>query len=187
MKKIYAFFLLALALPALGQEVSLVSESVVQPVESDFQLTYTWGDFLTGLSCQDDFNRLQKEPFLTARQEERKAQLQKYCVGKVTVWETLLTTFHQNKKALLVDESLKQNGRLWGYVKALPYFLFDVHFGHPTGEGLAAQLDRIQNALQAKNPQEVIQLMQKLSPQQQLFLMPVFNGAVDLLNFQDLL
>ena len=187
MKKTYVFFLLMLALPALGQEAPMRSDEVLSPVESDFQLTYTWGDFLMGLSCRDDFNRLQQEPFLTDRQEEQKVQLQKYCVGKVTAWETLLTTFHQNKKALLVDESLKQNGRLLGYVKALPYFLFDVHFMYPTGGGVSAELDRIQNALEAKNPQEVIQLMQKLSPQQQLFLMPVFNGATDLLNFKDLL
>ena len=99
----------------------------------------------------------------------------------------LLNTFYQNKKSLLIHEFIQKNGRWVGYIKVFPYLLFDVHMSSPKGSGLLAQLDRIQNAIQDKNPKNISDLIQGLSPEQQLFFMPVLNTAMDLLDFKTLL
>ena len=74
-----------------------------------------------------------------------------------------------------------------GYIKAIPYYLFNIHNQHPQGGTLSAKLDRIQNAIQNKNPEQVILLMQDLSPNEQLFFMPLFNEANSLIDFKKLL
>ena len=133
------------------------------------------------------FAELQKSPFLSVQQEELKNKFQKYCIGRISIWESLLDTFCQNKKALLIYETLQQNGRWMGHIKTLRYYLFDIHALRPIGNDLSAQLDKIQNAIQNKDMNGVVHLMQNLSPKQQLFLMPVFNMATDLLDFKELL
>ena len=201
-KYILVMLILGLALPSLGQLEPLevvsqetVEEEVILPsatyseeeVIPSFNVTYSWGDFLMGKTCTEDFEELQTNPFLTESQEILKNKFQKYCLGEITIWKTVLETFYQNKKALLIHECLQKNGRWLGYVKALPYFLFDIHMLNPTGNDLNARLDRIQNAIQSKDPTMVIELIQDLSPEQQLFLMPHFNMVKDLLDFKDLL
>ena len=87
----------------------------------------------------------------------------------------------------MLEHFVNENGRFMGYIKAMPFLLFDWHNKNPEGHHLFATLDKIQNTIQHKNPQATLQQMQNLSPEQQLFLMPVFNMATDLLNFQDAL
>ena len=74
-----------------------------------------------------------------------------------------------------------------GYIKALPYYLFDIHNTQTTGSTLFAKLDKIQNAIEAKNPEEIVLLMQDLAPKEQLFFIPLFNEANALIDFKQAL
>jgi len=170
------------AYPVQAQEFLL--EEALIPDAFPFRLTYTWGDFLMGQNCRTALNQLQEIPFLSEEQSRLKDKMQTYCVGKITVWNNLLTLFRQNKKALLIDKVLKENSTVLGYIKALPYYLFDIHNTKPTGTDLSARLDKIQNAIQNKNPEEVVLLMQDLSPKEQLFFMSLFNEASSLIDFK---
>ncbi len=175
--------------PLFAQEFLLetISESVSEPEIPAFHLSYTWGDFLMEKSCLVDFNQLQSLPFLSQEQRTLRDKMQTYCVNKITVWDTLLKLFRQNKKALLIHKTLKENGQIVGYVKALPYYLFDVHDQAPAGNSLRAKMDRIQNAIHTKNPEQITHLMQDLSPDEQLFFMPLFNEANTLIDFKEAL
>ncbi|MGN0919721.1 MAG: hypothetical protein ACI4OR_03070 [Alphaproteobacteria bacterium] len=166
------------------QAQELLLEEVKTAEIPVFHLTYTWGDFLMGNSCSADFNQLKILPFLSEQQRFLQDKMEVYCVKKITVWDSLLIQFRQNKKALLKDKMIKENGPFLGFLKALPYDLFDIHHYQPKGDTLFAQLDRIQNAIQDKNPEQVIFLMQSLSPNDQLFLMPLFNEASRLIDFK---
>ena len=170
------------AYPVQAQEFLL--EEALIPDVSSFHLAYTWGDFLMGQNCLTALNQLQDISFLSEEQSRLKDKMQTYCVGKITIWDTLLSLFRQNKKSLLIDKTLKENGSFMGYMKALPYYLVDIHNTKPTGTDLSAKLDKIQNAIQNKNPEEVVLLMQDLSPNEQLFFMPLFNEASSLIDFK---
>ena len=98
-----------------------------------------------------------------------------------------MITFRQNKKDLLINEKLKEGETILRYLKVIPLVFFDVHKTHPVGQTLQAQLDRIQNAIQNKDPEAVLLLMQDLLPAQQLFLMPLFNEAQRLTDFKNML
>ena len=174
-----------LTTPVQAQEF-LLEESLVPNVPL-FRLTYTWGDFLMENSCLTDFNRLEDLAVLSEEQNGLRDKMQTYCAGKITVWDNLLLLFRQNKKALLIDKVSKENTSFIKYVKVLPYYLFNIHNQHPQGEGLSAKLDRIQNAIQNKNPEQVILFMQALSPNEQLFFMPLFNEANSLIDFKKIL
>ncbi len=183
---LWIFFLgVCLGVHPVSAQEFLVAE--FEPQIPVFQPSYTWGDFLVGQSCITDFNQLQNLPFLSEKQTQLKEKMQTYCVGQITVWDTLSTFFHQNKKALLIEKTLKENDSLLGYVKALPYYLFDIHNIKPMGTGLLVQLDKIQNALKNKDPEQIVFLMQDLSPNEQLFFMSLFNEASSLIDFKKLL
>ena len=139
--------------------------------------------FFTNKSCKSSFHQLDKAAFLNEKQTILKDQLQKYCLKKITIWESLLDNFRQNKKTLLIERTLKENGILLGYIKALPYRLFDWHNKTPTGISLNAKLDRIQNAILEKDLEGVLNLMQDLTIQEQLSFISVFNEANNLVDF----
>ena len=196
MKK-YAIILgLLFSIPVLAQEVqeeNLIGTLIIPPeqpvlrIEEDEKillLNYTWADFLQNKSCQDDFNQLQQLPFLSSEQQSLKDKMQTYCVGKIGAWDSLLTLFRQNKKALLIDKALQEKSTFMGYIKALPYYLFDIHNTQATGSTLFAKLDKIQKAISAKNPEAVVLLMQDLSPKEQLFFISLFNEANALIDFK---
>jgi len=144
---------------------------------------YTWSDFLMGKSCRQHLIHLQNLPFATNDQENLKKQMQTYCLDSEGLWKDLLISFRRSKKDLLVNQTLNENSFV-RYLKVVPLLLFDLHMSHPSGNTLLAQLDRIQNAIRNKNPEQVLELMQNLSPNQQLFLMPIFNEAASLVDFQ---
>lgn len=169
--------------PVMAQEFLLET----QPEAPVYQITYTWGDFLSGKSCLYEFNQFQQLAFLSQEQQFLKDKMQTYCVREIGVWNTLSTLFRQNKKALLIDTTLRENGSIMGYLKVLPFYLFDFHNMQPKGLDLFSKLDKIQNALQMKNPDQVILLMQNLSPNEQLFFMPLFNEVNALIDFKDAL
>lgn len=185
MKKYAIIMGLIFSIPVFAQ--SVIDIPLLEEEKSDFQPTYTWADFLQGKSCQDDFKALQQLPFLSPAQQALRDKMQTYCVGKIGVWNSLLTIFHQNKKALLIDKVLKENGHYLGYIKALPIYLFDIHNTQSTGTGLLTKLDKIQNAVQAKDPEGIVLLMQDLSPNEQLFFMPLYNEANALIDFKQAL
>ena len=159
----------------------------IQEVQIGRMATYTWSDFLEGKSCTEDFNQLNTLDFISPKQQFLKDKMQTYCMGNITVWDTLLSSFRQNKKALLMDRILKENGLVMGYIKTIPYQLVDIHNTHPIGADLSSKLDRIQNAIQSKNPEQVVLLMQDLSPNEQLFFMPLFNESNTLIDFKNAL
>ena len=180
-KKIISFLLgIGLSFPLCAQEN--FSESAQEPEQKIVQ--YQWADFLMGNPCSVDFNRLKEKSFLTKNQEKLKSAMQEYCVGKTDVWDHLLITFYANKKNLLVDKTLKENGPIMRYIKVIPYWLVSIHKRYPTGDSLMAKLDRIENALQDRNPEKVLFLVQDLTPTQQIFLIPIFNEASQLVAFK---
>ena len=167
----------------------LVDEPVIQPAEQPTIIHYTWDDFLLGKPCDEDFYSLQKLPFLSPKQQFLRDNMQTYCLGqrRERIWDELLATFRQCKKNLLIKKTVQGNGLFWGYIKALPYFLFDLHNTHPNGNTLGNTLDFIQNAIQNKEPQKVLSLMQNLSTNEQLIFNPLFNEASVLVDFQNAL
>ena len=175
-------FILGLSLVAGAQEeisegisLSPQDEAVEQAPSS-----YTWSDFLMGKSCEDDATILDQSGTFNKLKHT-------YCMGPIHAWEDLLITFRQNKKDLLINEKLKEGETILRYLKVIPLVFFDVHKTHPVGQTLQAQLDRIQNAIQNKDPEAVLLLMQDLLPAQQLFLMPLFNEAQRLTDFKNML
>lgn len=185
MKRFGILLGLMFSIPVLAQ--SAIDIPLLGAEKSDFHSTYTWADFLQGKSCREDFNALQQLSFLSPQQQALRDKMQTYCQGQVGAWDTLLSLFRQNKKALLIDQTLQENGPFMGYIKALPYYLFDIHNTQATGSTLFAKLDKIQNAIEAKNPEEVVLLMQDLSPKEQLFFIPLFNEANALIDFKQAL
>ena len=172
-------------LPAFAQDFLL--ETLSETNIPAFHLTYTWNDFLMEDSCLSDFDQLKTLPFLSEEQRQLQTKMETYCVGKINAWKNLLTLFRQNKKALLINKTLTQNGPVMGYIKAVPYYLIDIHNTQPVGDDLFAKLDRIENAVQNKNPQQVVLLMQDLSANEQLFFMPLFNEVSNLIDFKKML
>ena len=175
------------SLSDFSQENSQLVLETAQPVESvAMKTTYTWDDFLMGKSCNEDFHLLETLPFLSQDQQLLKDKMRFYCIGEKRnlVWSDLLNTFRQNKKNLLINKILKENGTVLGYVKAIPYFLLDIHNTSPKGNTLNDKLDLIQNAIQNKEPGRVLVEMQKLSAEDQLYLSTVFNEAGALIDFQ---
>ena len=166
---------------AYAQEDSLTP---IQELSPKKVIQYQWADFLMGKTCSDDFNYLENQSFLTSNQEKLKLSMQDYCLGKMNVWNHLLMTFYSNKKNLLIDKTLKKNGPIMRYVKAVPYWLVNIHCFHPQGDSLTAKLDRIENAIQNRDPENVLFLIQDLTPQQQIFLISLFNEASQLIAFK---
>ena len=72
-KYVGVFFLFMWCLPAFAEESVELSETlselplafVTENTPSEVAISYSWGDFLMGKSCQEDFNKLQNKPFLT--------------------------------------------------------------------------------------------------------------------------
>ena len=196
-KYIWGVLLSFLCFPVGAEDLDLVVledssaelKNIVQPVGQLEKITYTWDDFLQGKSCQDDFNRLQKLDFISQEQQFLKDKMQAYCITlkRDTVWMDLLNVFRQSKKNLFVNKILRENGTFFGYIRALPYFLVDVHNTHPTGNALKDKLDSVQNAIQNKEPEEVLTKIQDLAVEDQLYLNTIFNEAGALLDFKNAL
>ena len=173
--------LLGISWGVLAEEEQNAFSSFVEPLE---ECPYTWSDFLMGKSCSSFLNGKQTEAISTSLTQ----MMHSYCAQQpIRAWADLLTTFRQNKRDLLINETLKKGHPFFRYLKVLPILLFDVSHLSPTGQTLSDQLDRIQQAIQNKDPEQVLFLMQDLSPNQQLFLLPVFNEAQRLFDFQKLL
>lgn len=201
MKKCVIIFGLLFSVPIFAQEIQnmdltdqlvVLSEQPIVHVPGPEKIllptvSYTWADFLQGKSCQDDFDQLQQLPFLSPEQRSLKDKMQIYCVKEIKIWKTLLSLFRQNKKTLLIDNTLKKNGSFMGYVKAIPYYLLDIHHTRPVNADISSKLDKIQNAIEAKNPEQVVLLMQDLSPKEQLFFISLFNEATALIDFEQAL
>ena len=151
------------------------------------KIDYTWADFLQKESCQADFLILSKLHFLTQEQEKLKNAMMTYCVSSISVWDDLLTIFRQNKKNLLMDQNAKEEWFVMRHIKSLPILLLDIHNSYPTGDTLTDKLDRIQNAVMNKKPEKILLFMQDLSPNQQLFFMPLFNEVTQLIDFKNVL
>ena len=170
-----------ISVSAMAQEV--LPEMSVSPVAdepAEQLITYTWSDFLMGKSCEDVFSS-PNESYTTALNKLADT----YCANPVQAWDNLLVIFRQGKKDLLVNEALKENHLR--YLKVIPLLFFDVYHRSPKGQTLADRLDRIQQAIQNKDPDRVLFLMQDLSPTQQLFLMPLFNEARQWADFKKML
>ena len=197
MKRIlFMFCFLTLSLPVWAQEIQgvSVSEEFVRPSEPAIMwpsepeqvifTKYSWADFLSGESCQLDYTALNSVSFLTQEQEKLKNEMMSYCFSPNAVWNSLKLTFRQNKKTLLMNQLQKNENFVMRYVKMLPLFLWDVHNTSPKGNTLTDNLDRIQIAIDDKRPEKVLTLMQDLSPNQQLFFMPLFNEVNRLIDFK---
>ena len=162
-----------------------ISSQEVSP--DTVKINYTWSDFLEKESCQADFLILSKLHFLTQEQEKLKNAMMTYCVSPISVWDDLLTIFRQNKKNLLMDQNAKEEWFVMHHIKSLPILLLDVHNSYPTGDTLMDKLDLIQNAITDKKLEKILLFMQDLSPNQQLFFMPLFNEVTQLIDFKNAL
>ena len=186
---LFKFFLcigIFISSDALSQDV-FEEENIAQVVQEtapNLKINYTWADFLVGDSCQEDFTALNELPFLTPEQEKLKNEMSTYCFAGVSVWDDLKTVFRQSKKSLLLNQAMTEEWFIMRYVRALPVYLFDIHHTTPKGDTLEDKLDKIQNVIENKKPEKVLVLMQDLSPNQQLFFMPLFNEVTQLLDFK---
>ena len=191
MKRYWLIWGLLFSMPVMAEDIREEAflyddASVIQSVEQPPKITYVWADFLQGKSCADDFNHLQQLPFLTQKEQALRDKMQTYCINQKqkVVWSDLLNTFRQCKKNLLINKILKENDVFIGYIKAAPYYLFDIHNTNPNDNTLTGKLDLIQNAIQNKEPEKILIKMQELSPSDQLYLSAVFNDASSLVDFQ---
>ncbi|MBO7483757.1 MAG: hypothetical protein J6T55_01375 [Alphaproteobacteria bacterium] len=195
MRYILGIVLGMMVLPLWAQGIVPDEEDIIVSIEQPEQVTYTWNDFVMDKPCSDDFYRLQNLPFLSQKQQQLKDKMQTYCLGytnargqlKYTAWDNLLNTFRQNKRVLLLNKKQKENGKIWGAIKAIPTLLFDVYQRNPQQENLANKLDYIQEAIYQKDPNQVMMRMQLLLPDEQILLTAVFNEARALADFKEVL
>ncbi len=195
MRYILGIVLGMMVLPLWAQGIVPDEEDIIVSIEQPEQVTYTWNDFVMDKPCFDDFYRLQNLPFLSQKQQQLKDKMQTYCLGytnargqlKYTAWDNLLNTFRQNKRVLLLNKKQKENGKIWGTIKAIPTLLFDVYQRNPQQENLANKLDYIQEAIYQKDPNQVMMRMQLLLPDEQILLTAVFNEARALADFKEVL
>ena len=184
-KKEFIFGILGLLLasPLWAEEAlpEVQQSEIIVPIEVPEQMHYTWADFFLVLPCFDDFNYLQMLPFLSQEQQILKTKMQEYCIGDMKyIWGNLVKDFRTGKKKVLINKTLKENGTFWGYVKALPYFLFDVYYLQQSGN----PFNDIQTAIYQKDPQKMVDLIKALPSDEQVFFLPVFNEAQALVDLK---
>ena len=155
--------------------------------EEPVQIYYTWENFLNGENCSDQFAQLKGQDFLSEEEQTFMSLMGRYCAKEVNIWSSLLSTFRQNKKALLMDLTSKEKSFVNKYLKKVLYALVDIHKKTPTGDDIHATLDRIENAIQEKNVEEVEGLISDLPDHQRLFLIPLLNETEQLINFKQML
>ena len=175
--------------PLVPQSVSDIQAPPAIEVKQEptLDIHYSWTDFLTAKSCTEDLKQFQKISFLSNEQKYLKELMENYCTSGVSAWKKLLNIFRQGKKNLMIHSILSQDSSLIRYLKVIPYFLFDFHNMHPTDQTLASKLDKIQNAIQDKMPEQIIFLIQELSPNQQTFLVPLLNETNQLIDLKNAL
>ena len=116
---------------------------------------YTWADFVAQKDCRNFAKELEQH----SQFKELSVSLKSYCnTVQMPAWKEWLHTLRQEKKNLLISQTLKDKSAV-KYIKVLPYFFFDIQNTKPNGNTPKDILNRIQQAViqhQAENALSLI-------------------------------
>jgi hypothetical protein len=122
------------------------------------KLDYTWADFVAQKDCREFIRGLNSNNEL----KELAQNLKGYCnTQKMTAWQEWLHTYRQEKKQLLISQTMSEISAI-KYIKVIPYFFFDIQNTNPKGNTSKDLLNKIQQAIIEHQPQEAMDLISKL-------------------------
>lgn len=129
------------------------------PSQSDETiLNYTWADFVTQKDCREFISNLNKNSDF----KDLTQLLKPYCnTNKMSAWDKWLYTFRQEKKELLVSQTLMEKSPI-KYIKVIPYFFFDIQNTNLSGNTPKDILNQIQQAIVDHQIQNAMPLTLKL-------------------------
>jgi hypothetical protein len=122
------------------------------------KLDYTWADFVAQKDCREFVRGLNNNN----KFKELAQNLKGYCnTPKMSAWQEWLHTYRQEKKQLLISQTMGEMSPL-KYMKVIPYFFFDIQNTNPKGNTPKDLLNKIQQAIIEHQPQEAMDLISKL-------------------------
>lgn len=129
------------------------------PSQSDETiLNYTWADFIAQKDCREFISNLNKNSDF----KDLTQLLKPYCnTNKMSAWDKWLYTFRQEKKELLVSQTLMEKSPI-KYIKVIPYFFFDIQNTNSSGNTPKDILNQIQQAIVDHQIQNAMTLTLKL-------------------------
>lgn len=129
------------------------------PSQSDETiLNYTWADFVTQKDCREFISNLNKNSDF----KDLTQLLKPYCnTNEMSAWDKWLYTFRQEKKELLVSQTLMEKSPV-KYIKVIPYFFFDIQNTNSSGSTPKDILNQIQQAIIDHQIQNAMTLTLKL-------------------------
>ncbi|MBE6446335.1 MAG: hypothetical protein E7021_02925 [Alphaproteobacteria bacterium] len=129
------------------------------PSQSDETiLNYTWADFVTQKDCREFISNLNKNSDF----KDLTQLLKPYCnTNEMSAWDKWLYTFRQEKKELLVSQTLMEKSPI-KYIKVIPYFFFDIQNTNSSGSTPKDILNQIQQAIIDHQIQNAMTLTLKL-------------------------
>lgn len=129
------------------------------PSQSDETiLNYTWADFVAQKDCREFISNLNKNSDF----KDLTQLLKPYCnTNKMSAWDKWLYTFRQEKKELLVSQTLMEKSPI-KYIKVIPYFFFDIQNTNSSGNTPKDILNQIQQAIVEHQIQNAMTLTLKL-------------------------
>lgn len=120
---------------------------------------YTWTDFVSEKNCQFLIQQGNDQTV----SDELYQNLKPYCTtNEVTAWKDLMHLFRQEKRHLLLQQTLKKNSVYTRYFKIIPYLLFDIQKINDCGEQPIAILNQAQQAIENHQPEDYLALTKKL-------------------------
>ena len=151
MKSFNKFFIAILSLGIVCSS-QVVAQEITQEDNTEQDLSssqplpiyYTWTDFLAKKDCLPFVKSLETN----SEHQDLYQNLKSYCLNNNgQFWDDLLGTFRKEKRTLLINQTLNQGKSYVRYLKALPYFLFDIQDTKSFGNQPKNILDKIEQAI----------------------------------------
>lgn len=170
-------------LPQAGIHENVQSIGVpIIPVKSPAEYTLAQAlkfkeHFLTGLSCQSDYQALAMVKNKTPVMREVLNGLAPYCRHEVSALDNVKTAFVANKRKALVMMYQEKSPRWISYLKSVVVYLIEIRKLNPTSSRPKDILYKAQNEVYHNNIVKATVLLKQLPPQMQNAMPDFFREA----------